>query len=130
MSSQSPNRDVITGQWGFGPGQFTLILNERGTVKGYTDTVKRQRRKGIAVVDVYATEPEQTDSIMDGNGTHIGRYKANLRMHKRIEEQRYGGGYISITPDDGDFSLTWKGKDYGLGQFDNFNAITFAADLI
>jgi hypothetical protein len=124
MAKNSPNRDPITGQWGYGPGQFTLIMEELGTVKGYTETVKRKNKKNIAVVDVYATDPIQ------GEADYLGRYKANLRLHERMEEQRYGGGYISVSPDDGDFNLTWKGKAYGRGQFDAFNAITFAPDLI
>lgn len=122
--------DVITGQWGFGPGQFTLIMDERGMVKGYTDTVKIKRKRDVALVDVYATDPLQAVRDIDGDGSHVGRYRANLGIHKRIEEQQYGGGYISVKPDDGTFNLTWKGKDYGRGKFDSFNTIIFATDLI
>ena len=124
MPKDAPSRDLITGQWGYGPEQFTLIMEERGTVKGYTETVKRKEKKNIAVVNVYATDPIQGD---DG---YLGRYEANLRLHERMEQQRYGGGYISVTPEDGDFNLSWKGKDYGRGQFDAFNAIAFAPGLI
>jgi len=124
MAQNNPSRDLITGQWGYGPGQFTLIIEKRGTVKGSTETVKRKEKKNIAVVDVYATDPFQ------GEADYLGRYKANLRLHERIEEQRYGGGYISVAPNDGSFHLTWKGKDYGRGQFNAFDAIAFAPDLV
>ena len=117
MSHRS-ERDAITGQWGFGPGEFTLIMDGLGTLKGYTETIRRKPRKNLAVVDVYANSNEDDNEP-------IARYKANLKQHKRMAELRYGGGYISTTPDDGDFTLTWKRKEYGLGQFKDFSSLNF-----
>ena len=119
MSHRS-ERDAITGQWGFGPGEFTLIMDGLGALQGYTETIRRKPGKNLAVMEVYANSNE------DGNEP-IARYKANLKQHKRMAELRYGGGYISTMPDGGDFTLTWKGKSYGLGEFRDFGNLAFSA---
>ncbi|CAK6686655.1 hypothetical protein [Synechococcus sp. CBW1107] len=118
MSHRS-ERDAITGQWGFGPGEFTLIMDGLETLQGYTETIRRKPGKNLAVVDVYANSNE------DGNEP-IARHKANLKQHQRMAELRYGGGYINTTPDNGDITLTWRGKDCGLGQFKDFSSLNFA----
>ncbi|QCH15620.1 hypothetical protein CB0101_12420 [Synechococcus sp. CB0101] len=87
------------------------------TLKRYTETLRRKPGKNLAVVDVYANSNE------DGNKP-IARVKANFKQHKRMAELSRGGGYINTLTDDGDFELTWEGKNLEiiwLKDFSNFN---------
>ncbi len=42
-----------------------------------------------------------------------------------MAELRYGGGCVDTTPDNGDITLTWRGKGSCLGQLKNFSSLNF-----